>query len=327
MPRAASDYVSMMKHAIGGDPDSRIDTLAVLNEAIQFIVNCHDWKFRKRPPMNVAFVRAAAATAGTITAIARSANVVTVTTSAAPVPAFIVNQANTFTVAGVTDSSFNGTFALTNVLSTTSATYAQTGANGTSSGGTIVMASPPTFEQFVTLPPDFGELMDCVTLNNAIANVLITSLEDIAWRRGSPNSIAYDGLYRVALSFPGQTSTAANQPNPQLEIWPRPTTTAGVDLTLTYRAGATLITNLSAFPNIPPKLERLLVLTCRLFIQGYEEEQIQANPLWVSEFAMAKDSDGRQQLQVGQLRGGAISTDPRHQVREFQSIQNPASRG
>ncbi len=68
-----------------------------------------------------------------IAAIARSGNVVTVTTAGnLPVD---LNGLN-LTVAGVADSSYNGTFAVTTTGPNT-LTYAATGANSTSSGGSI----------------------------------------------------------------------------------------------------------------------------------------------------------------------------------------------
>lgn len=74
----------------------------------------------------------------TISAISRTANVVTVTTSAAH--GLIANQG--FSIAGVTDSAnfpnFNGTI-LTQPSSTTF-TYNSTGSNASSSGGTAVAA-------------------------------------------------------------------------------------------------------------------------------------------------------------------------------------------
>ncbi len=62
----------------------------------------------------------------------RSSNVVTITTVAAH--AFAVSQS--VTISGASDSSFNGTFTITSVPSTTTFTYAQNGVNTSSSGGT-----------------------------------------------------------------------------------------------------------------------------------------------------------------------------------------------
>jgi hypothetical protein len=71
----------------------------------------------------------------TITSISRSSNVVTATFPAYPGGQTIANGYKV-DIAGVTDSSYNGTFTLTS-STTTSATWAQTAADSSSSGGTI----------------------------------------------------------------------------------------------------------------------------------------------------------------------------------------------
>jgi hypothetical protein len=68
-----------------------------------------------------------------IASIARNNNVVTVTT-AGNMPADL--NGLTLTVAGVADQSFNGTFAVTTTSANT-LTYSETGANSTSTGGTV----------------------------------------------------------------------------------------------------------------------------------------------------------------------------------------------
>ena len=68
-----------------------------------------------------------------VKSVVRSNGVVTVTTST-PLPADL--NGLTVTVAGVTDSSFNGSFAVTTTGAST-LTFPQTGANSTSSGGTV----------------------------------------------------------------------------------------------------------------------------------------------------------------------------------------------
>ncbi len=69
----------------------------------------------------------------TSTGMARASNVVTVTTTAAH--NFVVNQL--VIISGVTDSSFNGTFVVGTVPTTTTFTYSQTGSNATSGSGTV----------------------------------------------------------------------------------------------------------------------------------------------------------------------------------------------
>jgi len=63
----------------------------------------------------------------------RSNNVVTITTTAAH--NLLVGQA--ITITGVSDGSFNGTFAVASVPSTTTFTYSQTGSNASSGSGTV----------------------------------------------------------------------------------------------------------------------------------------------------------------------------------------------
>jgi hypothetical protein len=76
-----------------------------------------------------------------ITSLTRSGNVVTVTTSTPhgiyANPIYTPNEWDTITIAGVTDSSYNGTFALTGTPTPTTLTYAQTGSNSTSSAGKV----------------------------------------------------------------------------------------------------------------------------------------------------------------------------------------------
>ena len=325
----ASEYIELVEHALGGAPDSRLDPLLVVNQALSFLVNLHDWEFRKRPGLDVTFQLASAPTAPVIQTIVRSGGIVTVTTTTAPIPAFVVGQ--TFIVANVPDTSFNGTFALVAVGAQT-CTYTQTGSDASSSGGTIGRYA---YEQFIDLPADFGELLAVCTKNNAISNIVPTSLPEINWRRGYVYATAFDRLYRCALSFPGQLTPDDPQPGPRLEIWPRPTSSNSAgDLTLTYRAGpiplvydATDDSDVQdTVPNIPPKFERLLVLLSRLFAQGYEEELIQEDPIVQAEVAMLLEADGRQEANTGLLRGGAAALKPTYQNRPFSVIGNPSSR-
>lgn len=78
----------------------------------------------------------ATATPVAISTVSRSSNVVTVTDAAAH--GLAVNQG--FCIGGVTDSSFNVCSTVASVTSGTVFTFAQTAANGSSSGGTTLAA-------------------------------------------------------------------------------------------------------------------------------------------------------------------------------------------
>lgn len=71
-----------------------------------------------------------------ITSAVRTSNVVTITTDAIP-HGYITGMS--ILIAGVTDASFNGTFTIASVPTTTTFTYAQTAANASSSGGTAAL--------------------------------------------------------------------------------------------------------------------------------------------------------------------------------------------
>jgi uncharacterized phage protein gp47/JayE len=70
----------------------------------------------------------------TIATVSRSANIVTVTTTAPNT----LGVGDIITIAGVTDSSYDGTFPVATVGSTTVFSYTQVGADSTSTGGSVV---------------------------------------------------------------------------------------------------------------------------------------------------------------------------------------------
>jgi len=79
-----------------------------------------------------AISRTSADTIANISAISRTSNVVTVTTSSA----HNLLATDQVVIAGVTDTTYNGTFAVASIISSTQFTYNQTAANSSSSGGT-----------------------------------------------------------------------------------------------------------------------------------------------------------------------------------------------
>jgi YVTN family beta-propeller protein len=92
----------------------------ILNATQQFIAN-------------VTGGAAAVATIVSGNGAVRGANVVTITTTSP----HGLGPAQIVTISGVSDSSFNGTFAIATAPSTTTFTYAQTGSDATSGGGTV----------------------------------------------------------------------------------------------------------------------------------------------------------------------------------------------
>lgn len=85
-----------------------------------------------------------------ISAAVRASNVVTITTTLDH--SFKVGQS--VVIAGVTDTSFNGTFTIVSVPSDNTFTYAQSGTNATSSGGSVTHLGTPTNNRGVVVTPE-----------------------------------------------------------------------------------------------------------------------------------------------------------------------------
>jgi len=85
-----------------------------------------------------------------ISGVVRSSNVVTVSTVLDH--SFRVGQS--VVIAGVTNTSFNGTFTVASVPSSDTFTYAQTGTNASSSGGTVTHSGTPSQSNGVIVTPE-----------------------------------------------------------------------------------------------------------------------------------------------------------------------------
>ncbi len=165
----------------------------------------------------------------------RSSNVVTITTTAAH--NLIVGQLVTIT--GVTDGSFNGTFFIQTVPSTTTFTFAQTGSNATSGGGTVTSTTVQVKAQAVadstksdtaTVSVDSGISISVAPKTATVgtsetfqltATVTGSTNTNVTWavNGGSANgTISTNGLYTAPPSVPNPaavtiTATAAVDPN------------------------------------------------------------------------------------------------------------------
>lgn len=117
-----------------------------------------------------------------ISTAVRASNVVTITTAAAhgfPVGMSVL-------IAGVTDSSFNGTFTIASVPTSTTFTYAQTAANASSSGGTAALPVADRRPQSAMYIPSFSW-----TIDNWGEDILAVSSSDgrlLHWNSGEPTA-------------------------------------------------------------------------------------------------------------------------------------------
>jgi hypothetical protein len=134
-----------------------------------------------------------------IASVVRSNNVVTVTT-AGSLPVDV--NGLTMTVAGVTDQSYNGTFTVT-TTGTNTLTYAQTGANSTSTGGSVSKVTGG----FVLYP--MAEVLGVFdTATKSVDGQLTLAANTVSWSANDP--LEEPHYYQQAIAgdveFVGQTT-------------------------------------------------------------------------------------------------------------------------
>ena len=104
-------------------------------------------------------------------------------------------------VAGVTDSSFNGTFTVATVPNTYQVTYAQTAANSSSGGGTATLAAGATTYSYQVAACDYndacGPASAVVQITNGQASLGFFNYNKLLWTApADPSSVANYAIYR-----------------------------------------------------------------------------------------------------------------------------------
>jgi DNA-binding beta-propeller fold protein YncE len=137
----------------------------------------------------------------TATGAVRSNNVVTITTTAAH--NFVVAQV--VTIAGVTDTSFNGTFAINSVPSTTTFTYIQAAPNAMSGNGTATSSS---------IPVTIRAVAEADSSRGANASVLVVTATDPTLASISPTSTGegavFEDVFLTGTNFIATTEVLVN---------------------------------------------------------------------------------------------------------------------
>lgn len=161
----------------------------------------------------------AAAVGGAITAIARAGQVVTATTTTA----HGLTPGASVTLAGVADASFNATFTVQQVISTTKYVFIQAGADATSSGGTTSINWPLTDSP----TPRYFQVIAAPTPTSL---QILVNYSDGTWASGTV-SYAWEGTFFVSAVVdsttfqyrqygPDATTTAAGTVTPHGQIAP-----------------------------------------------------------------------------------------------------------
>jgi len=189
----------------------------------------------------------------TVASIARTSNVVTVTL-AAPMSEDV--NGLTMTIGGVADSSYNGSYAVTTTSSTT-LTYANTGANSTSSGGTVSIQTGG----FVLYP--MAEVLGVLNPTTKLVDGTLTlGANTVAWATGDTVEQPHYYLNRVSGDVETITQyeprpiqrvsagkTYAGRVGPQLYGWEITNAEAATDY---YGSGGTHLPPAAAYSVVGP---------------------------------------------------------------------------
>jgi hypothetical protein len=246
-----ADLKNTIIHALHGTPNSKAAAAQTVNRALTILTKMRPWRWRtKNVSINV--------TQTAITSISRATNVVTVNQTAH-------GYLNGSAVAIVgADTSFNGQFVVTTVVTADQFQYNQLGSDAT--------ATTPgfTIPGFLLLPTDFEALLTLKAAINSFRDVIPTSLDDLWFRRQYSYGAAYETWF--ALNWQSQLSVTV-APRAVLEIHPIPQAAAvGAFVGSYFR----IIPALSAdtdVPDLPSPYHGLLMVLCRALAVSTEEDR------------------------------------------------------
>lgn len=162
-------------------------------------------------------------------------------------------------------------------------------------------------QEYISLPPDFGEVITIEYSTGLTSRIMQTSFEIISKYRSL--SFASPGylMYVAVVSRPDVDGI----PVPVLDVYPTPTTTDPAIAKLYYRARWTdLVSSDQAKIPIPNWMEPLYIQILRAVAKGYQADDVATmsqrltdvigGPDWLA----AIRSDSNEQTNLGPMRGG-----------------------
>jgi hypothetical protein len=142
-----------------------------------------------------------------ISSVTRATNVVTVVTSASH--GLVAGQV--FIAAGVTDTTFNGTWIVASVTNSTTFTFAQTATNATSGGGTI----RPDGGQVISTPACAAITSGAIVGTFKVADTSLTTPQNVCMR----TSVINNATGAIVVSYPNALQTVKCGPQPSGSLW------------------------------------------------------------------------------------------------------------
>jgi len=284
-----------MRHTIGGGELSvGLDKMGILNQAGEFLVNMHPWRWLVGASALIDLRGVVSASTATWTAAT-----LTLTDTAAFAD-YTFAAGDTLEIKSGTGAT-TGFYAVASRTDDDSVVLESTISSADLATGDIEYRLAPNS---VLLPSNFRDIIHISASNSLLYGVRLTTLGQIQENRTSQLEVTSSWNYQAAVNYAGSPPVA------RLEIWPDPTANTSGAFTIFYRAGWTWLSGDSVMVEIPEFIDSLFLRLVRYFTRGYEREdvidmgQMLTSVMNSPEFVMAAKRDGNTQPYVGPLRGG-----------------------
>lgn len=328
MTLQVQEALQHIRHTLAGELSSDLSPITILNEAGEWLVTTHQWRWLERPSVTLN-------TRGTFSA-----------TNATWAPTTLnLSAASAFT---------NYTFVDGDRLKVTAGTGVTTGwyniASKTNANDIVLESSiastAPTDVAFTVypssliLPSDFKEIVDIQPTQGLVNAANLTTTSYINQLR--TNEVAIGNMvYWLAITWGANATTVGGRPTPRLEIYPTPTSNSVDEFTLFYRAGWPTVSADDVFIEIPDYLNMIYIHAVRAVARGYEEEDQQPGRYGRSQpgnalerlqairnttpFVDAIRRDSQSQSTRGAMQGGAATMQRKNSTLFLKTqVQGPA---
>jgi hypothetical protein len=283
-----------VEHALGRAPDNRISTTLIIGRALAWLVNAHDWTWKRAwTSLDIAGIDVAT--------LSRSSNVCTATTTGAH--NLEVGQQITLTDE---TSDFAGNFVVATVPGTSTVTWSSTGTDGSATnGGTL-------YSGRLSLPTNFAQLIDIRAGGLNYTRVRQVTWQEIVDRRRNSVYDSWHLNYCLGQSRATATNTAATW---ALELAPVPQADTAAALTVIYRRQFYVPGSASAVADIPEDVQELLYCAVRWMAVQTDapasEELQHLERLMLMELETCRNRDrGRDAADIGPVRGSLFPLEP-----------------
>lgn len=292
-----------IRHTLGGgEPSVELDKLGIVNQAGEFLVNMHPWRWLAGASALIDLRGVVSGTTATWTA---STNTLTDTGAFADYSWVVGDKVEITGGTGAT----TGFYEVSSRTDDDSIVLASTLSSSDLATGDIEYRLAPNS---AALPSNFRDIIAISATDSLLYGVRLTSLEQILQNRTSQIEVTTSWNYQAAVNYEG------SPPVPRLEIWPDPQSSQTGVFTIFYRAGWTRVTQDSVNIDVPQWIDSLFLRLVRYFARGYEREdvfemrQMLDSVMDSPEFIMAAHRDGMTQPFYGKLRGGGAQAHSRH---------------